>query len=62
MSKHLITYGHIANWREPLHEVGLAEYLKKRLQFWKWRLHHTRGRPVLMLRTPTTPAPPEVER
>jgi len=34
----------------PLLEVSYRDYLIKRVQPWKWRLHRTMGRPVLVLR------------
>jgi hypothetical protein len=35
-----------AVWTEETH----WQYYKKRMQFWKWRLHHTMVRPVLVPR------------
>lgn len=39
----------------PLIETNWLQYIKLRIQFWKWRLHHTMGRPVLVLRHKPTP-------
>lgn len=52
MSKqHLIKYdGNISNYRTPMVEISGWEYWSKRLIFWKWRLHRTMGRPVLIPR------------
>jgi hypothetical protein len=50
MGKHLIMYStSILDLETPMLEIGHWEYLKKRLQPWKWRLKHTMGRPVLIL-------------
>lgn len=57
MSKHLICYGsRITDIRTPFIEVGNLEYIKRRLQLWKWRKKRTMGRPVLCLwKQPKTP-------
>lgn len=35
-----------------LYEIGTIEYLKRRLQVWKYYKHRTMGRPILKLRNP----------
>jgi len=51
MSKHLVMYGtRVSDTSVPMLELDGWLYWKKRLQFWKWRLHRTMGRPVLVLR------------
>jgi hypothetical protein len=56
MSKHLyVNATSITTKPYPdLLECDTPQYLKMRLQFWKWRLHQTLGRPVLVLRHHTS--------
>ncbi len=52
MSKHLVCYDTTifsSDLKAPLEEVGHLEYIKRRVQFWKWRKKRTMGRPVLIL-------------
>jgi hypothetical protein len=51
MSKHLVSdSASILDLDNPMYKVGHLEYIKRRVQFWKWRKHHTMGLPVLLLR------------
>ena len=49
MSKHLFcdTKDFTSNGNLWL-EVGHIKYIKLRLQFWKYHLHYTMGRPILI--------------
>lgn len=50
MDKYLIMYSNrIADLDIPFLEVGNMEYLRLRLQFWKWRKKRTSGNSVLIL-------------
>ena len=53
MSKHLVSdrypsMGNNAVWTDE----GNWSYFKKRIKFWKWRLHRTLGYPILVPRKP----------
>lgn len=56
MSKHLfvdhnsLQIGEVE--RHEWQELSHWGYIKKRVQFWKYRLHRTLGRPILMRRQP----------
>lgn len=50
MKKHLYTESiSILDFENPMVEIGHLQYIKKRVQFWKYRKKRTMGRPVLML-------------
>lgn len=51
MSRLICYHTDIFDYKDhPLVEVGYREYIIKRCQFWRWRLHRTMGRSVLILR------------
>jgi hypothetical protein len=54
MSKHLFVDSNSLHIGEPKtketewQNITHWEYFKKRVQFWKYKLHRTMGRPILM--------------
>lgn len=56
MSKHIFVDDDIHNALKPSstwHKLSHWEYIKKRIQFWKYRKHRTMGRPMLVRWQPT---------
>jgi hypothetical protein len=48
----LYTEYEITDLKHPFEHLTYGQYLKKRVQFWKYRLKHTMGRSVLILWKP----------